>query len=188
MKILVGADVRARCRKPRRGAMFIETVAMKLATSVGAACFLGSNGLPLHALCKTLIAVTFLSVSAVAVAATDIAGQEFFEKSIRPLFVERCYECHSAQSKKLKGGLKVDTLEDLLKGGDTGPAIVAGDAEASLLIKAVRWSDPDVEMPPKNKLKPEQIAALEKWVKMGAPHTGKAATPAPAEALSKTNH
>jgi hypothetical protein len=120
-------------------------------------------------------------------ASADPAGEEFFEKSIRPLFVEHCHECHSSTSKKLKGGLKLDTREDLLKGGDTGPAIVAGDPEASLLIQAVRWADPDLEMPPKNKLKPEQIANLEKWVKMGAPHTGKATTIVSAKSAT-SNH
>jgi hypothetical protein len=131
----------------------------------------------------------FLVLGAQALAATDPAGEEFFEKSIRPLFIEHCYECHSSQSKKLKGGLKLDTREDLLKGGDSGPAVIPGKPEASLLIEAVRWSDPDLEMPPKNKLKPDQIAVLERWVKMGAPHTGKVATLAAADSpASKTNH
>ena len=138
---------------------------------------------------KSLVAFTLFLSCAGALIAADPAAEEFFEKSIRPLFVEHCYECHSSQSKKLKGGLKLDTREDLLKGGDTGPAITAGDAETSLLIKAVRWSDPDLEMPPKNKLKPEQIATLEKWVKMGAPHTGKVGPLASGDSpASKTNH
>jgi hypothetical protein len=138
---------------------------------------------------RSVAAVSLLLLCARALAANHPAGNEFFEKSIRPLFVEHCYECHSSQSKKLKGGLKLDTHEDLLKGGDSGAAIVPGDAEASLLIKAVRWSDSDLEMPPKNKLKPDQIATLEKWVKMGAPHTGKPAALASGDSpASKTNH
>jgi mono/diheme cytochrome c family protein len=136
---------------------------------------------------KNLAPFTLLLFSASVLSGADGAGEEFFEKSIRPLFVEHCHECHSSTSKKLKGGLKLDTREDLFTGGDTGPAIIAGDPEASLLIKAVRWSDPDLEMPPKNKLKPEQIAALEKWVKMGAPHTGKATAIAPAKSAT-SNH
>jgi len=100
----------------------------------------------------------------------DHAGIEFFEQKIRPIFVEHCYKCHSAQAEKLKGGLHLDTHEGLLKGGDTGPAIVPGDAEKSLLIKAVRYKDEDLQMPPKGKkLASEQIADLEAWVKMGAP-------------------
>jgi hypothetical protein len=115
-----------------------------------------------------------------AAAAPDSAGIEFFEKKIRPLFVEHCYKCHSVQAEKLKGGLLLDTREGLLKGGDTGPAIVPGDPEKSLLIKAVRYTDENLQMPPKNqKLMPEQIADLELWVKMGAhdPRTGKPEAP-----------
>src|SRR5256885_6796942 len=95
---------------------------------------------------------------------------EFFETKIRPVFAENCFTCHSAKSEKLKGGLRLDTSEALLKGGDSGPAIVVGAPEASLLVKAVRYTDPDLQMPPKNKKLPaEQIALLETWVKMAAP-------------------
>ena len=105
-----------------------------------------------------------------AAAAPDAASLEFFEKRIRPLLVDHCYECHSATSKKLKGGLLLDTRAGLLKGGDNGPAVVPGDVEKSLLIKAVRYTDKDLAMPPKDKkLPPERIADLEAWVKMGAP-------------------
>src|SRR5947209_15373279 len=103
-------------------------------------------------------------------AASDSAGIDFFEKKVRPIFVENCYKCHSAEAAKLKGGLLLDTRDGVLKGGDTGPAIIAGDVEKSLLIKAVRYTDENLQMPPKNKkLAPEQIAELEAWVKMGAP-------------------
>jgi hypothetical protein len=95
---------------------------------------------------------------------------EFFEKTIRPIFAEHCYSCHSDQAGKIKGGLKLDTSEAVLKGGGSGEAIVPGDPEGSLLIKAVRYKDPDLQMPPKNKkLSAEQIGNLEAWVKMGAP-------------------
>ncbi len=95
---------------------------------------------------------------------------EFFEKNIRPVLVENCYKCHSATSEKLKGGLLLDTKDGLLKGGDTGPAIVPGDAEKSLLIKAVRQTDDDLKMPPGGKhLTDAQIADLVAWVKIGAP-------------------
>ncbi len=96
-------------------------------------------------------------------------GVEFFEKKVRPLLVERCYECHSAGSKKLKGSLFLDSHEGMIKGGDTAAAVVPGDLAKSLLIKAVRWADKDLKMPPKQKLAAEQIADLEAWVKMGAP-------------------
>ncbi|HEY1170126.1 MAG TPA: DUF1553 domain-containing protein [Verrucomicrobiae bacterium] len=93
---------------------------------------------------------------------------DFFEKKIRPILAERCYECHAAD-KKVKGGLLLDTAEGWKKGGDTGPAIIPGDLEKSLVIKAVQYHDTDFQMPPKNKLPQAEIAALEQWVKMGAP-------------------
>ncbi len=98
------------------------------------------------------------------------AGIEFFEKKIRPVLVDTCYKCHSAQSEKVKGGLLLDTRAGLLKGGDSGPAIVPGDPDKSLLIKSIRYTDENLQMPPKNKkLTAEQIGAFEQWVKMGAP-------------------
>ena len=98
------------------------------------------------------------------------AQTQFFENKIRPLLADNCYKCHSQQSEKVKGGLRLDTRDALLKGGETGAAIVPGDPEKSLLIRAVRYADPDLQMPPKGKkLSPTQIADLETWVKMGAP-------------------
>ena len=89
----------------------------------------------------------------------DAAGVEMFEKHIRPIFIENCYKCHSAEAEKVKGGLLLDTREGILKGGETGPALVPGNPEKSLLIKAVRYTDENLQMPPKNKkLSPEQIA------------------------------
>ena len=98
----------------------------------------------------------------------DPKGAEFFEKKIRPVLVDRCFSCHSAQAEKLKGSLYLDSREALLKGGDTGPAVVPGDPAKSLLIKAVRWADDELKMPPKKKLTAEQIADLEAWVRGGA--------------------
>ena len=94
---------------------------------------------------------------------------EFFEKKIRPVLVERCYECHSAAAKKLKGGLALDTRAGVLKGGDTGPAVVPGAPDRSKLIEAVRYQNHDLQMPPKSPLRPEQVRDLEQWVKLGAP-------------------
>jgi len=103
-------------------------------------------------------------------AANDSAGIEFFEKKVRPVLADTCYECHSATAKKIKGGLVLDTREGMLKGGDSGASIVPGDPEKSLLIKAVRYTDENLQMPPKNKkLSAAQLADLEAWVKMGAP-------------------
>src|SRR5436190_7822200 len=99
----------------------------------------------------------------------DPAGIEFFEKKIRPVLVERCHSCHSAGAAKLKGGLRLDTLETALKGGDTGPAFVAGQPEKSLIVEAVSYQNVDLRMPPKGKLPAQQIADLREWVKRGAP-------------------
>ena len=92
---------------------------------------------------------------------------EFFEKRVRPVLVERCYECHG--EKKQKGGLRLDSAASVLKGGDSGPALVPGKPEESRLIKGISWSDPDFQMPPKNKLSEAEIGSLTEWVKMGAP-------------------
>ena len=100
------------------------------------------------------IAMSLLAISgAFALAASPLPASnrealEFFEAKIRPLLVERCYECHSAESKKLKGGLRLDSRAGLAKGGDSGPAITPGKPDQSLLIKAVRYADPDLQMPP----------------------------------------
>jgi hypothetical protein len=104
---------------------------------------------------------------------------EFFEKKVRPLLVERCHECHSAGSKKLKGGLYLDSRAGLLKGGDTGPALVPGGVEKSLLVKAVRWTDPDLSMPPKKKLPEEEISTIVEWIRRGAPWPPEAGRAAP---------
>lgn len=102
-------------------------------------------------------------------AGNEFAGNEFFEKKIRPLLVAHCYECHSAESKKLGGGLRLDHREGWLSGGDSGQAIEPGKPDESLLIQAVRWADDAMQMPPKGKLPATAIADLEAWVKLGAP-------------------
>jgi mono/diheme cytochrome c family protein len=103
-------------------------------------------------------------------------GLEFYEQKVRPILVEHCFRCHSHAASKARGGLVVDSRGGLLKGGDTGPAVVPGDAEKSLLIRAVRHAGEDLQMPPGGKkLADEQIDLLVKWVDMGAPapDTGK---------------
>src|SRR5215470_7039307 len=82
--------------------------------------------------------------------APDPEGVAFFESKIRPVLIDRCYSCHSAEAKKLKGELYVDSREGLLKGGETGPSIVPGDPDKSLLLKALRYTD-ELKMPPKGK-------------------------------------
>ncbi len=114
-----------------------------------------------------------------ALAAEPARAQfDFFENRIRPIFANHCYKCHSQQAEKIKGGLLLDTREGLLQGGDTGRVIVAGDPEKSLLIEAVRYTNPDLQMPPKGqKLSEAQVADLVAWVKMGAPDPRAATAP-----------
>jgi hypothetical protein len=91
---------------------------------------------------------------------------DFFETKIRPVLVEHCYECHAADSRKLRGGLLVDSRQGLLEGGESGPAVVPGDLEESLLISALKHDG--FEMPPQGKLSSEVVADFEKWIQDGA--------------------
>lgn len=106
-----------------------------------------------------------------AAADSSSPGVSFFEEKIRPVLAQNCYTCHSARATKLKGALSLDTRESALKGGKSGVAIVPGNPDASPLMKAIRRSDPDTAMPPddKDKLPPDTIANIEKWIKAGAP-------------------
>jgi hypothetical protein len=111
-----------------------------------------------------------LPLLALSVAAPpDATGVEFFERNVRPVLVEHCYQCHAADAKKVRGRLLLDTRGGWQKGGDSGAAVVPGHVEKSLLIKAVRYTDEMLKMPPTGKLSDKQIAALTEWVKMGAP-------------------
>jgi mono/diheme cytochrome c family protein len=92
------------------------------------------------------------------------ADLEFFEKQVRPIFVEHCQECHGA--KKQEAGLRLDTQKGLQKGADTGP-IISGNVDASRLLKVLSYDPNDVQMPPKGKLTAEQIAAIRKWIEAG---------------------
>jgi hypothetical protein len=94
---------------------------------------------------------------------------EFFEKRIRPVLANNCYECHSAGAKKIGNNLLLDSRAGVIKGGDTGPVVYPGLPESSLLIHAVRHKNPDLTMPPKKKLSALEIGDLEQWVKLGAP-------------------
>lgn len=91
-----------------------------------------------------------------------------FEQHIRPLLAEHCYECHSSESQTLQGGLRLDTPNGILVGGDSGPSLVASKPDESLLIQAVRYHDLDSAMPPAGKLSEELIVKLELWVRSGA--------------------
>ncbi|HUG66340.1 MAG TPA: DUF1553 domain-containing protein [Pirellulaceae bacterium] len=114
----------------------------------------------------------WIASATLGAAEPDQTGLDFFEKKIRPVFVDKCYECHSEAAKnagKLKGGLVLDSREGLHAGGDTGPALTPGKIEDSLLIDAIRFGEDTYQMPPDGKLPADVIADFEKWVAMGAP-------------------
>ena len=95
------------------------------------------------------------------------SDEDFFEARVRPVLVKHCQDCHGA--KKQEGGLRLDSRDAWMRGGDRGEAIVAGEPDKSLLIQAVRHADPDLKMPPDNKqLSASEIADLEAWVQRGA--------------------
>jgi hypothetical protein len=115
-------------------------------------------------LCVSLFPVRAAEVDA------SLVGSSFFEQKIRPALSEHCYKCHSMKATKLKGGLALDSKERAFKGGNTGPAIVQSKPEESLLLRAIRHEDPDLEMPPEEKKLPDEVIAnFEKWIKAGAP-------------------
>src|SRR5215475_7368189 len=112
------------------------------------------------------------SVFLMAVAATlapaqtpTAASPDFFEARIRPILANNCYSCHTNSQ---LGGLRLDSREEIVRGGGRGPAMVAGDPEKSLLITAVRQTDSDLKMPMGGKLKDAEIEDLAAWVKAGA--------------------
>ncbi|MGI9474970.1 MAG: c-type cytochrome domain-containing protein, partial [Rubripirellula sp.] len=117
----------------------------------------------------TVVAMSFVAMAAVA--AEPTAEQiEFFEAKVRPIFVEHCYECHSTTAADVEANLLLDSRWGWETGGDSGPAIVPGLLDESLVIEAVRYEDDIVSaMPPRSKLAAKDIRTLEKWVEMGAP-------------------
>src|SRR5262245_48039224 len=107
--------------------------------------------------------------------AAEGPAEEFFEKQVRPILVARCFQCHSAKSVKLQGGLRLDSRVGALKGGETGPAVVPGKPKESLLVDAINHGAL-YQMPPKTKLPADEIIVLTKWVEMGAPWPVETAT------------
>jgi len=118
---------------------------------------------------KTLISFAAILLLIFSLSSAKAAGEfDFFEKEIRPLLHKHCYKCHSTEAEKLKGGLLLDSRQGWESGGDSGPAIVPGDVEGSLLLRAVSYEDGDLQMPPKYKLADHERAALDRWVRAGA--------------------
>jgi len=126
-----------------------------------------------------------LVASALAVAADTVAadaGIDFFEAKIRPVLIRECYECHAADAKQVHGGLLLDHQAGLLKGGDSGAAVVPGKVDESLLIGALRHEAFD--MPPKGRLDDAVIEDFVRWVEMGAPDPRSEVKAASSQAMS----
>jgi hypothetical protein len=116
-----------------------------------------------------ILVIVLLCQVAKAEFATPSDALTFFEEKIRPVLADKCFSCHSAEAKKLKGSLQVDHLEHLLSGGDTGAALIPGKPDESLLIEAIAYGNPDLRMPPKEKLAPEVVDDFRRWITAGAP-------------------
>ena len=123
---------------------------------------------PTRPLWLVTLAILTLALAPVGAADKALTPQqvEFFEKRVRPLLISRCFQCHSGKSKVLKGGLRLDSHQAVIKGGDTGTAVVPGEPDKSLLVRSIRYQA--YEMPPTGKLKPAEIAVLVEWVRRGA--------------------
>ncbi|MCA1685151.1 MAG: DUF1549 domain-containing protein, partial [Planctomycetia bacterium] len=132
------------------------------------------TGIRRHLSSPRLLGAVLLLGSAPVGAATP-AGDDFFENKVRPVLVEKCYPCHSAE--KQKGGLRLDSRGGILKGGASGAAAISGNPDRSLLIRAIRGAGDGRKMPPGDRpLSPEQVQSFAAWVKMGLPFPGSATT------------
>lgn len=115
-----------------------------------------------------LVFVFLAAVPAHAGDAITPRGRAFFETRIRPVLVKQCYECHSAKAEKLGAKLLLDSRAGMLKGGESGPVLVAGRPEQSLIVQSLRWEH-DLEMPPDEPLSEATVRDFVRWIEMGAP-------------------
>ena len=105
----------------------------------------------------------------------DQDGIQFFETKIRPVLATQCFGCHSAQAPKLQGGLSLDSQSGIRKGGNSGTVIESRQPERSLLLRAIRYQDKSLKMPPGKALPAETVADFETWIRGGAPMPADAA-------------
>ena len=116
-----------------------------------------------------LVGASVILVAATSAAAQQTVTNEFFEAKIRPVLAARCYACHNSKMKEPKGYLTLDDRAGVMRGGTLGPAIVPGDPSASKLIRALKYSDPHLQMPPSGRLPDDIISDFETWIAGGAP-------------------
>ena len=126
------------------------------------------RGTTAHELVLLLCGVLLLSLPSRLPAQPTAQQIEFFESAIRPLLAEHCYQCHSQKADPVFAGLRLDSRSGLEKGSDSGPVVVPGKPEESRLVEVVRGTG-TLQMPPTGKLSEDKIAALVKWIEMGAP-------------------
>jgi hypothetical protein len=119
------------------------------------------------ALCRWWKILTFGLSGTFTLCADDSAA--LFKNQVQPLLEQHCWSCHSHGADKLRAGLFLDSRSGFIIGGDSGPALVPGDPDSSLMIQAIRYGNLDLQMPPRTKLEPEAIQILESWVRSGAP-------------------
>lgn len=156
--------------------MFLEVNSIVFGYTLESNCsnLLYSSCLAQRFAMRVILAIIFSLVllsdlRAESATATTAAGADFFERRVRPILVRHCYECHSEDAQTREGGLLLDRESGWLQGGDSGKAVVPGDQDASLLLKAVAWTDPDFQMPPDQKLEQAEIEVLQRWIQTGAP-------------------
>jgi len=127
--------------------------------------FRNSAGRAAGLLVAALPLIAGLTIEAQTPQAPAAGSPDFFESKVRPVLASNCYDCHAEEQ---FGGLRLDSRDGMLKGGKSGPAIVPGDPDKSLLIQAVRQTSEKLKMPKGGKLRPDEIDVLVEWVKAGA--------------------
>jgi len=136
-------------------------------------CFKYNSRDPRHTIAMKLLRFHILLLCVLVIsrhhAGAAESGAQLFESKIRPVLVKHCYECHSEAAEQRKGGLLLDRETGWLKGGDTENAVVPGEPNSSLLMKAIRYQDEGLQMPPKYQLDQTTINLLESWIALGAP-------------------
>ena len=116
---------------------------------------------------RVLLGIVFLPSLLMAEVGEEVppGALEQFEREIRPLLAQRCYSCHSGRAEKIESGLRVDFRDGIRNGGERGPAVVPGNPEESLLLRAVNGTEPDLLMPPGETLSTEEIQSLAQWMR-----------------------